>query len=404
MVVLKTRFRNITVSLAGVAVFAMVATAAVPRVVTETRPISKVIPNHSNSSVSNVVPVYSPKTALKKVEPAPKNKLPKDFLQLKDKYKLSTIPTYDGSYQLTHPKVLYYEKGWNGYKYWMSMTPYPHGHDVYENPSILVSNDGNNWAAPEGLKNPVSGVPADLKAGGHYSDPQLVMKGETMELWYRYNPSLPNKGNKRLPNNAVNIYYRKTTTDGIHWTPAQKLLQSRDGHLSLCVNYEDNLYKTWYATYGGDLMYSESKDALNWSAPVLCKVPLPKGLVPYHQDLIKNGSEYYLLQTAQKRANYTFQLFLLTSKDGIHFGDPQPIYPNKDTAMWKDISFYRSTLFVKDNKLELYISMIIPRQKWFMTQITLPLPKPIQDQEQKPEQNTVPQPVQEPAVQNLIAV
>ena len=302
-----------------------------------------------------------------------KTNIPVSFVKLKDQYHLVAIPTYDGSYQLTHPKVLYFPKAWNGYKYWMSMTPYPGEIDNYENPSIVVSNDGNTWAPPSGLRNPVSGIPIDVKAGGHYSDPQIVMHGDTMELWYRYNPSLPNKPNRRLPNNSINIYYRKLSTDGIHWSAAQKLLESRDGHLSLCVNYENGMYKTWYATYGGDLCYSESKDAIGWSAPVYCAVALPKGFIPYHQDMIKNGSDYYLLQTAERKANYTFNLFLETSKDGIHFGNAQELYPNKNIAMWKNVSFYRSTLFVKDNKLNLYVSLIIPHLKWYMTQMTVPL-------------------------------
>lgn len=324
-----------------------------------------------------------------------KEKIADPFVKLQNKYQLVVIPTYDGSYQLTHPKVLYFPKGWNGYQYWMSMTPYPYEHDIYENPSIVVSNDGKTWAAPAGLTNPVSGIPEDVVTGGHYSDPQLVMRGNTMELWYRYNPSLPDDSPKpsvkqssssqspstqqpvkrirRRANNSINIYYRKTTKDGIHWTEAQKLMQSQDGHLSICVNFEGGMYKTWYATYGGNLLYSESKDALNWSSPVRCTVPLPKGLESYHQDIIKYGSEYYLLQTAEKMSDYTFQLFLLRSEDGIHFSQIEQVFPSKDMALWKNISFYRSTLFVRGDKLNLYISLIIPHLKWYITRTTLPL-------------------------------
>ncbi len=303
------------------------------------------------------------------------SKPPAGFVKLQGKYNLVAIPTYDGSYQLTHPKVLYFPKGWNGYQYWMSMTPYPNEHDQYENPSIVVSHDGKTWAAPPGLQNPVSGFPPDIKTGGHYSDPHLVLCGNTMELWYRYNPALPNKKNMRLPDNAINIYYRKTSKDGVHWSGAQKLLESSDGHLSLCVNYENGLYKTWYATYGGELHYSQSKDTSDWSAPVNCAVPLPKGYEPYHQDMIHYGSEYYLLQTAEKKSNYTFDLFLLNSEDGIHFGGAQQLYPGKDMALWKGVSFYRSTLFVKDNQLNLYVSMILPHLKWYMTRMIIPFPK-----------------------------
>ncbi len=339
-------------------------------------------------------------------------KAPSNFKKLQSKYNLVEIPTYDGSYQLTHPKVLYFSNGWNGYKYWMSMTPYPYERDMYENPSIVVSNDGKKWGIPAGLKNPVSGIPSDVAYGGHYSDPQLVLCSNTMELWYRYNPALvhpdkqpefkdssarvvkscssssqsgkPQSGSKnqtprkkfwRRANNSLNIYYRKTTTDGIHWSAAEKLLQGSDGYLSMCVNYENGMYKIWYATYGGDLFTSVSRNARDWSVPVRCTVPFAKGLECYHQDMIKYNSEYYLLQTAEKVSNYTFQLYLFRSEDGVRFTPVSQIFPSKDTALWKDISFYRSTLFVKDNKLEFYISLIIPKLKWYITHMTASLPK-----------------------------
>jgi len=308
------------------------------------------------------------------VEDRSNRKPPAAFNKLKDKYHLVPIPTYDGSYQLTHPKVLYFPKGWNGYRYWMSMTPYPYEHDTYENPSIVVSNDGITWSTPKGLVNPVSGLPPDFKTGGHFSDSHIVMRGNTMELWYRYNPAFPNKEKKRRANNAQNIYYRRTSTDGISWSQPQKLLESKDGHLSLCVINENNKYKIWYATYGGELFYNQSSDPTKWGAAVRCTVPLPKGLKPYHQDIIKNGSKYYLLQTAIRAKDYTFQLFLFTSNDGIHFTNPQPIIPDGSKKLWNNISLYRSTFFVKDNKLQIYISVIIPHLNWYITKTTRPLP------------------------------
>lgn len=300
--------------------------------------------------------------------------LPDPFRMFQKKYQLIAVPTYDGSYQLTHPKILYFRTGWNGFKYWMVMTPYPHANDDFENPSVVVSNDGTNWSAPKGLKNPVTGVPKDVNAGGHYSDPHLVMREKTMELWYRYNPALKNNNKQTRADNSVNIYYRRISEDGIHWSNAQKMVQSSDGHLSLCVNYENGVYKFWYATYDGNLYYSQSRNAVNWSSAVRCSVFLPKGYQPYHQDIIQNGSGYYLLQTAEKKANYTFQLFLFQSRDGIHFTNMQQIFPNNDKLLWKNVSFYRSTLFVKGNRLELYISLIIPDWNWYLTKISIPLP------------------------------
>jgi len=74
-----------------------------------------------------------------------------------------SIPSYEGSGEVTHPKVLYFENGYNGYKYWMVNTPYPKNDAYYENPSIVVSNNGIDWIQPKGIKNPVSGYTSSYR-------------------------------------------------------------------------------------------------------------------------------------------------------------------------------------------------------------------------------------------------
>lgn len=52
------------------------------------------------------------------------------------------IETYlAGKDQPTHPSVISFDNTWNGYKYWMTYTPYQEGNGEEENPSIAVSND-----------------------------------------------------------------------------------------------------------------------------------------------------------------------------------------------------------------------------------------------------------------------
>lgn len=93
-----------------------------------------------------------------------------------------TIPTYDGTNQPTHPSVVKFDQPWNGYTYWMAMTPYPYNDGSYENPSIVVSNDGENWIVPSGLTNPLVGTPNP----GHNCDADLVYVPEFNELRIYY--------------------------------------------------------------------------------------------------------------------------------------------------------------------------------------------------------------------------
>mgnify|MGYP003252864052 CR=1 FL=1 len=88
------------------------------------------------------------------------------------------IPTYDGANQPTHPSVVKFEQPWNGYLYWMAMTPYPFNDGSYENPSIVASNDGENWIVPEGVSNPLAGTPSP----GHNCDVDLVYVPASDEL------------------------------------------------------------------------------------------------------------------------------------------------------------------------------------------------------------------------------
>ena len=69
--------------------------------------------------------------------------------------KLDIISSY-GDDQAFHPKVLNFEKPWNGYRYWMAYTPYPGADQRKENPHVCVSNDRIHWKPFEGEGKAVS--------------------------------------------------------------------------------------------------------------------------------------------------------------------------------------------------------------------------------------------------------
>ena len=99
------------------------------------------------------------------------------------------IPTYDGSGEAAHPSVLYFTSRWNRYRYWMAFTPYRGTNEKYENPSIVVSNDGIHWIQPKGLINPIIGKPED----GHLSDPNLFFDfHKRLSMFYRKRYRLEN--------------------------------------------------------------------------------------------------------------------------------------------------------------------------------------------------------------------
>ena len=145
-----------------------------------------------------------------------------------------TIPTYDGSNQVTHPKVIYFENGYNGYKYWMVSTPYPKNNTYLENPSIAVSNNGVDWIEPDGIRNPVSGYPSKVKDDSYYSDPFILYDKDKFEVFYRKTRSYLNGYYK---SNGYNYMYYINSKDGITYSDPKIIMDNtpKEQYMSMSV-------------------------------------------------------------------------------------------------------------------------------------------------------------------------
>ena len=224
------------------------------------------------------------------------------------------IPVYNNSkdYQTTHPAVLYFANGWNGYKFWMGHTPYEDTNDLLENPSIVASNDGINWVEPKGLVNPLEKT--DSKSM-HYSDPHLVFVNNQLEYWYRQVTRDP------LPQTEIII--RKRSSDGINWS-AEEVLYTRNGSeadlLSPVVHYENGKYRIWVSNFNQDKFeYFESTTGDNWTKIRDIVFPAhPDDLKPWHMDIVKKGNLYELYYNAGWN-DVTQRMSYATSTDNINY-------------------------------------------------------------------------------------
>jgi len=81
--------------------------------------------------------------------------------------------TTDISNEVVHPSIVVFDRPWNGYKYWMCITPYPATSGPKENPSIVATNDDTlaTWVEPYGVTNPVAPFPAGSQ---HQADVYMV--------------------------------------------------------------------------------------------------------------------------------------------------------------------------------------------------------------------------------------
>ena len=269
---------------------------------------------------------------------------PKDY---NSKYTLDIYSPY-GDKQAYHPKIIAFEKEWNGYKYWMSYTPYPNGEDLKENPCIAVSNDLINWDIPDGYTaNPLD-EPENMEKGKVYnSDSHLVYNSDLdrLECYWRYVNNY---------NNSI-IIYRRYTADGINWTPKEVALFLKNRKKADCISpaiiYENGIYKMWYVELSGIVKYAESKDGTSWENFKNINLEYDTSLKTWHLDVIKTEYGYEMLTVAftkfDKRNDMS--LYYTNSKDGFTWTKTTEILrPTIKTKNWDNKGIYRSSFIYED--------------------------------------------------------
>ncbi|MCM8712139.1 cell wall-binding repeat-containing protein [Clostridium sp. SYSU_GA19001] len=269
------------------------------------------------------------------------------------------IPTYDGSNQSVHPKVLYFPEKFSGWNYWMCYTPYPRGNDLFENPSIVCSNDGINWVVPKGLKNPLV-VPPVVK-GEYFSDPHLVYNSDNkqLELWYRF-----------TFHNIQDKIFRIFLNNGIEWSDPQ-LVTTFDGDkrgYSPTIIYDNKRYKMWYVNEKYELLYRESENTVNWSPDLKVNLNLNEPYLPWHLDMIHTEKGYEMLLTTFKRGEREFNNMVLeygVSGDGLNYNNITTVLkPTVGTNNWDNKQIYRSSFVNVNGIYKLYYSAMNNNTYW----------------------------------------
>ena len=239
--------------------------------------------------------------------------------------------------QSVHPSVWYFPNGWNGYKYWMAVTPYP-GEDAHpEDAYIFVSNDGKNFIEPPGFKNPVFG-----------------WKNKPWDVWHSDNVLFYDEKEDKLycfvreTNDATKEDYILVTwtTDGVNWANPQYCNFSPNPEY--CNNISPSVWKEddgkwrmwvvntrtlgWQVSEYTDIDIYESTDAINWTYVGKCNLNL-KNWAIWHQEVRKIKGEYWMLAAVFHKDEPdadTLQMALILgrSKNGVdwRFYEHQPFY------------------------------------------------------------------------------
>lgn len=245
-----------------------------------------------------------------------------------------TLPTYDGGGQNVHPAIEYIEQGWNGYKYWMAMTPYPYGNNRLENPSILCSNDGINWIVPSGLTNPIFPAPTSPLFN---SDPDLLL-GYDNAMYCLF---------RGADENDVRGYYCMKSFDGIDWGTANMVFAPYgDGELyagrSPAMIKENGGYTMWHCKNKDEKIERLfSTNPMNtWVLDQTCIINNQHG-ENWHLDVSKYGGQYQGIFNQDGNPG-PGTLYFVTSTDGINWEMANnELIPNLSGA-W-DNSLYRAS-------------------------------------------------------------
>ena len=280
------------------------------------------------------------------------------------------VPTYEGSGQTIHPSMLYFKDGWNGYNFWLGITPYPNSNDAAENPSVFASNDGINWVVPYNTPNPLDRT-TDVNTY-YLSDTQLVYREDLdrLEIWYRKYSSTTSL--------VQEVIYRRTTTDGSTWTDVEELHSITGGNgavlLSPTAIYEDGIYKIWVSGYN-DICYYTSIDGKNWN--LVNSAVLLRSAAGFHIAVTRTNNGYVMLGHLQgtsptdKSAQgivYTF------SEDGINWGNPKKILTVSNNADAFDYNqLYRPQLTVGDGKYYFVYSGRNNKNEWHTGILEIPV-------------------------------
>lgn len=261
-------------------------------------------------------------------------------------------PTYDGSGQCVHPDIYYNSSGWNGYKYWMVMSPYPNNDETKENPSILVSNDGATWAVPGGLVNPIEPAPPS----GNNADTDIFL-GYDGKLYviFIHNETL-----------VSGTLYAMSSNDGITWSAKTQLWTG--GYLNVVspsMVLDNNMYIIYYVDCTSGIPQVKRRTCSTvtgtWSSATDVTINgLAAGRLPWHLDVNKYNYEYHMLLTtasgiggADSKLNFGTSF----SDKKIFTVKTDPILDVGAGAAWDNDLIYRSTAILMNDGSDDYYDL-----------------------------------------------
>lgn len=266
------------------------------------------------------------------------NSISKLNLKNSDSYVESSYP--NNAY---HPKLIDMGKEWNGYRFWVSYTPYPDANDYYENPQVVATNDLINYSEIKYTEAPLSNHKKSVR---YNSDSHLVYNSDLdrLELFWRYTD---------FDTDYMALYMRYSY-DGNNWSDKLVYFETNQKEkydmVSPAIIYDNGTYKVWYVDHY-QLCYRELKSGV-WSDSVQTDLKFEDGANVWHPDVIKTNRGYELLAcaTTDKSDRRHMSLYFSASEDGLSWEQGvKVVSPSSDKNAWDGGGLYRPSFIYADN-------------------------------------------------------
>lgn len=249
-------------------------------------------------------------------------------------------PSYTGGGQSAHPSIVDFWAmhgipSWRGWRYWLAHTPYDGGDDNYENPAILVSNNGHQWQKPAGVRDPIYPAPPT----GFSSDTHLAYDPDADRLLMLHRTTL---------DRVNHTVYITGSPDGVTWpeTPTDSqipqnvqplspsLVRAAAGDWRLFALRRDNrVMQMWTAT---------TPDG-PWAGPVdTVGASRADGFWGWHLDVQYHSGQFWgLVDRGPLYLGNPDGYRAITSSDGLSWSTAGDLM-TKSVAGWDNAQLYRA--------------------------------------------------------------
>ncbi|PID26872.1 MAG: hypothetical protein CR982_08080 [Candidatus Cloacimonadota bacterium] len=274
-----------------------------------------------------------------------------DIFERVETLEILDIKTYDGSGQAVHPDIFTEDN-----KIYLAFTPFKYSDNKLENPSLLISSNGEDFHGIEGLSNPI--VPP-LSGKGYNNDPDIFKKGDKYCIIYNETYI----GNYQLLNLLESkdlVNWSKSTIDTIN-------LKLENIKVSPAFAKNDSLFLFEVeASEKNRVVYRNIKNSFSLSPYSEAIFNRDLDFEPWHIDVIE-GSSYHYMIISGISIDFNYQdLYIARSEDLKHWEIASNPILEANCLMDNSRKLYRSSGYFEKGSLHLYISLETYDNEWLI--------------------------------------